>query len=94
MVDEDNIFAFFGNGMTEHDMDMDMKGNFSPYMSTEVEYPELRDIFVKDGKINRVISKGAAVNGNLDSGDAHVYVEKNGLMTADNGVVRGVPVAV
>lgn len=90
MIDEDNMFAFFGNGMTEQDMDM--KGNFSPYMSIEEEYPELRDIFIKDGKIDGVIANGAATNGKLDSGDAHVHVEKNGMLTVENDVVRGVPV--
>jgi hypothetical protein len=90
MVDEDNIFAFFGNGMTEQDMDM--KGNFSPYMSLEEEYPELRDHFVRDGKINGVTSNGVAVNGKLDNGDAHVHAEKNGVITLENGVVSGVPV--
>jgi hypothetical protein len=92
MVDESDIFAFFGNGMTEQDMDM--KGNFSPYMNLEEEYPELRDIFVKDGKIDDGILNGVAGNGKLDSGDAHIHVEKNGLMTVENNIVRGVPVAV
>lgn len=92
MVDEDDIFAFFGNGMTEQDMDM--KGSFSPYMNIEEEHPELRDIFVKDGKINDGISNGAAVEGKLDSGDAHIKVKKNGSVNVENEVVRGVPIAV
>lgn len=41
--------------------DMIMKGNFSPYMSIEEEYPELRDIFVKDGKIDGILQDGEAL---------------------------------
>jgi hypothetical protein len=92
MVDEDNMLAFFGNGMTEEDMDM--KGNFSPYMSIEEEYPELREFFIKDGKINGIVSNGTAVSGKPNSGDPHVHIANNGVMTVDNDVVRGVPVAV
>ena len=92
MVYEDDIFAFFGNGMTEQDMDM--KGNFSPYMNIEEKYPELRDVFAKDGKIAGDISNGAAGDGKLDSGDAHIHFEKNGSMTVENGVLRRVSVVV
>jgi hypothetical protein len=92
MVDEDNMLAFFGNGMTEEDMDM--KGNFSPYMSLEEEYPELRDIFIKDGKIDGVVLNGTVASEKPNSGDPHIHVANNGLITVDNDVVRGVPVAV
>jgi len=92
MMDEDNMFAFFGNGMVEQDMDM--QGNFAPYMNIEDEYPELKEFWEKDKTLNRRKTNEAAANGIHDSGAAIVHIEKNGVLTVDNDIVQGVPVAV
>jgi hypothetical protein len=89
MVDEDNMFAFFGNGMTEQDMDM--KGNFAPYMNIEDEYPELREFFSKEKNTNGVETNGVEIH---DSGEAKVRLDQNGSLTTENDVVKGVPVVI
>ena len=88
MMDEEEPFAFFGNGMTE--MDMDMKGNFAPYMDIESEYPELREFFEKDKNAREMMKEGKALR-NEDSGAAKVEIE-NGMMTVHNEYAEHVPV--
>jgi hypothetical protein len=72
LLDEENPFSFFGNGMTE--MDMNMQGNFAPYMNIEEEYPELKEYFVngKDGNGGKV--NGVNGNGVPESDQAKVSV--------------------
>jgi hypothetical protein len=89
MMDEEETFAFFGNGMTEQDMDM--KGNFAPYMDIESEYPELHEFFEKDKSAKAIAKQGRELN-EQTSGSASVKLEQNGMITVHNEYVEHVPV--
>ena len=89
MIDEEEPFSFFGNGMTEQDMDM--KGNFAPYMDIENEYPELREFFEKDKLAKAMAEEGKQLRSS-DSGDVSLKVEQNGMVTVHNEYVDHVPV--
>ena len=57
MMDRD-MFSFMGNGMTESDLNM--AGDFAPYMDLQREWPELREFFEQEKQDEKV---DAVMNG-------------------------------
>ncbi|KIW04165.1 uncharacterized protein PV09_04481 [Verruconis gallopava] len=85
LMDEEEPFAFFGNGMTEQDMDM--KGNFAPYMDIEAEYPELREFFGKEENTKEHASLKSAVISS-DNADPKKMLETDGIMTTQIDFIK------